>query len=40
MAIHIDEKEDMKKRIERNKDEIARRNKEIQKERNKKKVKE
>lgn len=37
MGIHIDEKEDMKRRIEKMKDDIARRNKELQKERERKK---
>ena len=33
MSYHIDQKEEMKRRIDRNKDELARRNKEIQKQR-------
>lgn len=37
MAIHIDEKENYKKRIEKMKSDIDRRNKEIQKEKQKKK---
>lgn len=37
MAIHIDEKENYKKRIEKMKSDIGRRNKEIQKEKQKKK---
>lgn len=37
MGMHIDEKEDMKRRIEKMKEDTARRNKEIQKERDKKK---
>lgn len=37
MAMHIDEKENFKKKIDKMKDDIARRNKEIQKEREKKK---
>lgn len=36
MGMHIDEKEEMKRRIEKNKDDIARRNQQIQKERKKK----
>ena len=36
MAIHIDEKENYKKRIEKMKADIERRNKEIQKEKQKK----
>ena len=37
MSIHIDEKENYKKRIEKMKADIERRNKEIQKEKQKKK---
>lgn len=37
MSIHIDEKENYKQRIEKQKDEMARRNKEIQKDRERKK---
>ncbi len=37
MAMHIDQKEDYKKKIDRMKDDMARRNKEIQKERKEKK---
>ena len=37
MKIHTDEKENYKKKIDKFKDDIARRNKEIQKEREKKK---
>lgn len=36
MSIHIDEKENFKKKIDKMKDDIARRNNEIQKERKKK----
>lgn len=39
MSIHMDEKENYKKKIERMKDDLARRNKEIQKEREKSKKK-
>ena len=37
MKIHTDEKENLKKKVYKMKDDIARRNKEIQKEREKKK---
>lgn len=37
MKIHTDEKENYKKKIDRMKDDMARRNKEIQKERERKK---
>lgn len=37
MKVHTDEKESMKKRIDKLKDETARRNKELQRERQKKK---
>lgn len=37
MAMHIDQKEDYKKKIDKMKDDMARRNKEIQKERKEKK---
>lgn len=37
MAMHIDEKQEFKRKIDKMKDDIARRNKEIQKEREKKK---
>ena len=36
MKIHIDDKENFKKRIERQKDEMSQRNKQIQKEKEKK----
>lgn len=39
MSIHIDEKENFKKKIEKMKDDIARRNKELQKERDKERKK-
>lgn len=37
MKIHTDEKENFKKKVDKMKDDIARRNKEIQKERERKK---
>lgn len=37
MGMHIDEKENFKKKIDKMKDDIARKNKEIQKEREKRK---